>query len=211
MCLLAFTACCCALLLSVRADVVCLPRMLAGWLEATYGEVHQARQTVDELPGLVDRQATAITAAATGEIRHLGDGALVLVADSAAEALATAQGAADNANSQITGIRADLKPTLTSTAALLDDARNSWDDLYPDVKGSVASATVAITSVAQASESVRAAAPQLVESAGNIGHSADGITADVHTATTDFVRPKTRWQKLRAWLETAGKVAARFL
>jgi hypothetical protein len=38
------------------------------------------------------------------------------------------------------------------------------------------------------------------------------ITAfGVHTATSDFVKPRTFWQRMKAWLETAGKVGARFL
>ena len=44
-----------------------------------------------------------------------------------------------------------------------------------------------------------------------IGKSSDAIAADVHTATSDFVKPKTFWQRLKAWLEMAGKVGARFL
>ena len=65
--------------------------------------------------------------------------------------------------------------------------------------------------VAETSEAVGKAAPKLAESAVGIGKSTDAIAADVHTATSDFVKPKTFWQRMKAWLETAGKVGARFL
>ena len=53
--------------------------------------------------------------------------------------------------------------------------------------------------------------PSLADSAASMGKSGAGIATDVHTATTDFVTPKTTWQKIKAWLETAGKIGARFL
>jgi len=91
------------------------------------------------------------------------------------------------------------------------DAKDSWDDVYWDVKALVGSATVAARGVAETSEAVGKAAPKLAESALGIGKSTDAIAADVHTATSDFVKPKTFWQRLKAWLEMAGKVGARFL
>ena len=109
------------------------------------------------------------------------------------------------------GIQADLRPVLTNAAAITKDAQDSLDDLYPDIKGSTESATVAITSIAQASEAMRDAAPKVAQSVVGISASVNGIAADVHAATTDFVKPKTTWQKVRMWLETAGKVAARFI
>jgi site-specific DNA recombinase len=65
--------------------------------------------------------------------------------------------------------------------------------------------------VAETSEAIGKAAPKLAESAVGIGKSTDAIAADVHTATSDFVRPKTSWQRMKEWLETAGKIGARFL
>ena len=83
--------------------------------------------------------------------------------------------------------------------------------MYWDVKALVGSATVAARGVAETSEAVGKAAPKFAESAVGIGKSADGIAADVHTATSDCVKPKTFWQRMKAWLEMAGKVGARFL
>ena len=65
--------------------------------------------------------------------------------------------------------------------------------------------------MAQAMKTVRDAAPDLAESAVGVAKSADGIAADVHSITADMAKPKGFWAKFRAWLETAGKVAARFI
>jgi hypothetical protein len=104
-----------------------------------------------------------------------------------------------------------VKPAIDGAVALESDAKDSWDDMYWDVKALVGSATVAARGVAETSEAVGKAAPKLAESAVGIGKSTDAIAADVHTATSDFVKPKTFWQRMKAWLETAGKVGARFL
>ena len=105
----------------------------------------------------------------------------------------------------------EAKPAIDGAVALESDAKDSWDDVYWDVKALVGSATVAARGVAETSEAVGKAAPKLAESAVGIGKSTDAIAADVHTATSDFVKPKTFWQRMKAWLETAGKVGARFL
>ena len=118
---------------------------------------------------------------------------------------------ADTALRTVEALRNDVKPAVDGAVALESDAKDSWDDVYWDVKALVGSATVAARGVAETSEAVGKAAPKLAESAVGIGKSTDAIAADVHTATSDFVKPKTFWQRMKAWLETAGKVGARFL
>ena len=118
---------------------------------------------------------------------------------------------ADAALHTVEALRNDVKPAVDGAVALESDAKDSWDDVYWDVKALVGSATVAARGVAETSEVVGKAAPKLAESAVGIGKSTDAIAADVHTATSDFVKPKTFWQRLKAWLEMAGKVGARFL
>ena len=117
----------------------------------------------------------------------------------------------DTALRAVEALRNDVKPAVDGAVALESDAKDSWDDMYWDVKALVGSATVAARGVAETSEAVGKAAPKLAESAVGIGTSTDAIAADVHTATSDFVKPKTFWQRTKAWLETAGKVGARFL
>jgi hypothetical protein len=118
---------------------------------------------------------------------------------------------ADTALRTVETLRNDVKPAFDGAVALESDAKDSWDDMYWDVKALVGSATVAARGVAETSEAVGKAAPKLADSAVAIGKSTDAIAADVHTATSDFVKPKTFWQRMKAWLETAGKVGARFL
>jgi ABC-type transporter Mla subunit MlaD len=117
----------------------------------------------------------------------------------------------DTALGTVDALRLDVKPAINGAAAVEADAKDSWDDLYWEVKAFVGSATVTARGVAETSEAIGKAAPALAESAAAIGASADGIAADVHQATTDFVKPRTLGQKFRSWLETAGKLAARFL
>ena len=100
----------------------------------------------------------------------------------------------DTALGQVAEIRGDLKPVLANAAtleqhadALTSDAKDSLDDLYFDLKGSVASATVAATSVSQMSLDVRAALPKAINTWQGIGANVDGITANLNRLT------KPRW------------------
>lgn len=154
-----------------------------------------------------DRQITALRTDTLARVDALSS----LLDKRTGEVVQMADARTSQALGTIDGIRTDLKPTLAGTAALVVDAKDSWDDLYFDVKASVESGTVTMHSVAVASEAVSSAAPKLAASAVGIGSSVNGIAADVHTATTDFVAPKTFWQRLKTWLETAGKIGARFL
>ena len=118
---------------------------------------------------------------------------------------------ADTALRTVEALRNDVKPAFDDAVSLESDAKDSWEDVYSDVKALVGSATVVARGVTETSEAVGKAAPKLAESAVGIGKSTDGIAADVHTATSDFSKPKTFWQRMKAWLETAGRVGARFL
>jgi len=221
-CIAAVAACLCSLLLSVRADVVCLPRMAATAQAALLARMDRIEAAVDALPGQV---VPPVVAAARAEIRHGVDlsGAKVDAATAIldrrtgdalariAAALQMVDSRASEATGALAGIREDAQPVLKGAAAIETDAQASWDDLYWDLKASVESATVAARGIAETSEAIGKAAPALAQSAEGIGASADGIAADVHTATTDFVKPRTWGQKLKAWLEAAGKIAARFI
>jgi hypothetical protein len=163
----------------------------------------QIEATRRDLRATVEGQATALQANTfqqIAEIRALVDRRMGDTLSRVDTALGTAE-----------SLRLDVKPAITGAVAMESDAKDSWDDVFWDVKAFVGSATVAARGIAETSEAVGKAAPHLAESAAAIGKSADGIAADVHQATTDFVKPKTLGQKFRSWLETAGKLAARFL
>jgi hypothetical protein len=105
----------------------------------------------------------------------------------------------------LAGVREDLKPAVQETQSTVKDLRDSWDDLCWDVKASVESATVAARGVAEASEAAGKAAPKFADAAVRNGDNIAGITADVHTATSAFVKPKATWQKIKSALWLTGK------
>jgi hypothetical protein len=193
-----------ALPVAVVGEIQATRAALLGELRATRldlaAQVAAARKDVLASAG---GQATALQANSfqqIADIRRLVDRRLGDTLERVDVALGTVE-----------SLRLDVKPAITGAVAVESDAKDSWDDMYWDVKALVESATVAARGVAETSEAVGKAAPKLTDSAVAIGKSADGIAADVHQATTDFVKPKTFGQKFRSWLETAGKVAARFL
>jgi hypothetical protein len=123
-----------------------------------------------------ERQAMALRADAFTEI-----GAIRSTAD---RRLGDTLGRVDAALDKIEEIRGDLKPALANTAALTADAKDSWDDLYWDVKASVESATVAANSFGQMSLDVRAAVPGYVKTWNGIGTNVQGISGNINRLTT---------------------------
>ena len=89
--------------------------------------------------------------------------------------------------------------------------QNSLDDLYPDIKGTVASATVAVTSAAYASEAVRDAAPKVAKSVVDISGSLDGVAADVRREADEITKPKRWYQKILGPVYTAARLVAMFM
>jgi hypothetical protein len=167
-------------------------------LAAANSQAGAAYEKVDRALSILDRR--------TG-------GALARV-DAAITVTNTAVGAANaqlsSANGTLAGIREDLKPAFEETQTTVKDLRDSWDDLYWDVKASVESATVAARGVAEASEAAGKAAPKLAAAAVTNGDNIAGITADVHTVTSAFVKPKSTWQKIKSalWLVAYGAAHA---
>ena len=190
--------------LNIAAEVQATRNALVAEVRASradlIGQIDVARR---DLLATVDGQATALQASAFQEIADIR----ALVDHRMGDTLARV----DTALGTVESLRLDVKPAINGAVAMEADAKDSWDDMYWDVKALVGSATVAARGIAETSEAVGKAAPNLAESAAAIGKSADGIATDVHQATTDFVKPMTFGQKFRSWLETAGKLAACFL
>jgi hypothetical protein len=112
---------------------------------------------------------------------------------------------------QLADIKADIHPVLANAASVEKDAQDSWDDLYWDVKAGVESATVAATSIAQTSETVRNAAPQVAASVQGIAKSADGVAADVKKEADVLTAPKKWYEKILGPVYTVGRLVAAFL
>jgi hypothetical protein len=121
-------------------------------------------------------------------------------------------------NGTVTGLGSKLDPVLASytklgdaSTALVGDAKDSLDDLYPDLNAFVQTANVTAVGIAVTSEAVGKAAPEMSKAFVGIGQSVDGIAKDVHAEADEFVKPKTLWQKLRMWVDLGGRVALRIL
>jgi hypothetical protein len=182
--------------------------------------LHAATVAARALPGTVSAELQATRAALVAEINATRADLVHQVEAARQDLLGKADVQFSTIQSesfrQITEFRSMADRRLGDTLARADAALRTVEALRNDVKPAVdgalvGSATVAARGVAETSEAVGKAAPKLAESAVGIGKSTDAIAADVHTATSDFVKPKTFWQRMKAWLETAGKVGARFL
>ena len=193
-----------ALPVAVSVEIQATRAALVAEIDATRADlINQVEAARKDLLGKADAQFSTIQSESFRQITEFRSMADRRLGDTLARA--------DTALRTVEALRNDVKPAVDGAVALESDAKDSWDDVYWDVKALVGSATVAARGVAETSEAVGKAAPKLAESAVGIGKSTDAIAADVHTATSDFVKPKTFWQRMKAWLETAGKVGARFL
>ena len=189
---------------AVCAEIQATRAALVAEIDATRDDLsNQVEAARQDLLGKADAQLSTVQSESFRQITEFRSMADRRLGDTLTRA--------DIALRTVEALRNDVKPAVDGAVALESDAKDSWDDVYWDVKALVGSATVAARGVAETSEAVGKAAPKLAESAVGIGKSTDAIAGDVHTATSDFVKPKTFWQRMKAWLETAGKVGARFL
>jgi len=186
-------------LAATRAALVTELRCARGeLLAAATSQAGAAQEKVDRALSILDRR--------TGDVLARVDAAIAVTNT----AVGAANAQLSSANGTLAGIREDLKPALQETQTTVKDLRDSWDDLYWDLKASVESATVAARGVAEAAEATGKAAPKLADAAVKNGESIAGITADVHTATSAFVKPKSTWQKIKSalWLVAYGAAHA---
>jgi hypothetical protein len=171
------------LLQAARTTLAAIPNEIQVTRAALLAEVDATRGDLTGQIGAArrdvlvrsERQMAALrtdTLAEAGEVRRTADRRL-------GDTLARV----DAALAKIDDIRGDLKPTLTNTAALTADAKDSWDDLYWDVKASVASATVAANSFGQMSTEIRGALPGTLQTWNGIGGNVQAITGNVDRLT----------------------------
>ena len=171
----------------VNAQIAAARRDLARQLAQTRRDVlDRADRQVSNLRRDTFREVAATRADVMGEVGQLRAAADRRVGDSLARV--------DVALGKVDELRGDLRPVLLNAAALeqhadalTGDAKDSLDDLYFDLKGSVESATVAATSLSQMSLDFRTALPGAITTWQGIGHSVDGITANINRLT------KPRW------------------
>jgi hypothetical protein len=184
--------------------VKAVPAEITATRSALTAEVQSTRR---ELLATVNTQATAIQNTADhrlASIQHMVDART-------AQALQITDSRLADVTAQVAAVQADLHPVLANATSVEKDAQDSWDDLYWDVKAGVESATVAATSVAQTSETVRNAAPQVAASVQGIAKSADGVAADVKKEADALTAPKKWYEKILGPVYTVGRLVAAFL
>lgn len=171
------------LLEAARATVAAIPGEIQSTRSSLVAEVAAARCDLTsqiaaarrELLSLADRQATALrteSLSEAGEIRKAAD-----------RRLGDTLSRVDTALGKIDELRGDLKPVLANAAELEGDAKDSWDDLYWDVKASVASTTVAANNVGQMSIDIRGAVPGIMQTWSGIGGNVSEITGNIDRLT----------------------------
>jgi len=193
-----------ALPVAVSVELRATRTALVGEIAATRldltAQVEAERQ---DILARADGQATVLQ---TSAMRQIGD-----IRDMVDRRLGDTLNRMDVALGTAEALRQDVAPAIAGAVSLESDARDSWDDVYWDVKASVESVTVAARGVAETSEAVSKAAPALAQSAERIGASADGIAADVRREADEMVKPKKWWQKALGPVYTVGRLVAAFL
>jgi ABC-type transporter Mla subunit MlaD len=123
----------------------------------------------------------------------------------------------DTALSSVDGVRQDLHGISDSATSLLTSVTATSDQVRADVKkttpfiiGTVAATKITMGETAQAMAVVRDAAPALAKSAIQNSDNVAGITADIHTVTTQIATPKSFWGKIWEGVKAASGFA-RFL
>lgn len=186
--------------------------------------------TVNGIPAiahdLVDEARKDLASKAQTEIRHAVDQVVgpqgqvaALRGDVVPFAYATlgvVNRARGDAVRQAEGLREDVRPTLQASTAILADAKDSWDDLYDDVRAGVQSGVVTVTSVGRVADVMAQAFPRFVEFGESIAKNADattksfaGIVEDGHKVTTKFTTPQTKKQKAWSAFEAVLMLGAR--
>jgi uncharacterized protein YoxC len=169
-----------------------------------------ARQAEQDLRLRLDAMIARVDAATQKADARTGE-ALSVVREFRTTADARLASIQDQVERTTNGIRSDVRPVLENAANIEAHTDKAVVDLHPQVLGLVAAAKVTAGQTAQTMREVERATPALLKDAQGIGASADGIAADVHTVTTDIAKPKSFWGRFKSWLETAGKIGARFL
>ena len=190
------------------AVIGALPAEMDATRAAVMGEVIALHR---DTMALVNAQATGTRADLNAQLTGLRTDAMARVdvlgkqADTRlGEALQKADTRLGEATGAIVGLRKDLQPTLAASADLETDAKDSWDDLYWDIKASVESGTVTMHSMALASEEVARAAPTMSQSAAD-------VAVDVKREADEITKPKRWYEKILGPVYTVGRLVAAFL
>ncbi len=180
---------------------------------ALLGEVADTRAEVlkhlDRLERRADSRLTSIQADVNSQLTR--------TIDKADSQLAGTLARIDAALGEVHGIREELTPTLGNVQRITAHADEATailfrrDALPAQILGLTAASKVAAGEVAQTMRVVRDSAPQVSASTIATAKSINGIAADVHVATSEYVKARTFWQKVWAGFKTAGILYVRTL
>jgi hypothetical protein len=192
-----------------------VPAQIGATRAALITEVQATRR---DLLAEVDKQASGIrhdavvqAAALRGDTMARVDTLTAALDKRTGDALQIADSRLSGAVGTIEGMREDLKPILSGSAALVADSdkavqdlKDSWDANYDDIHATIESSTVAVTGVARAAEAVGNAAPGTAKSF-------ESISASVEKEAAALTKPQTFWQGLKSWLLVVSRCAGFFL
>ena len=172
---------------AIAGEIQTTRAVLVAQVAAARGDLSsQIEAARKDLLARTEHEVAGLRSGVLGEVTQIRTTADRRVGDSLARV--------DTALGKVEELRGDLKPVLANAAtleqhadALTGDAKDSLDDLYFDVKASVASVTVAANSVGQMSMDVRTGTPKALATWQSIGVNVDGITANINRLT------KPRW------------------
>jgi hypothetical protein len=179
----------------------------ANQIKQTAGDANKiAKQQEPKMKALADASITLVkssndTVAKLGKAATTLDEALVVVKD---QTIPKVTDSATDTLAAYAALPRAFQPTIEAV-------NKTSPVLLRRVGDTISQTRITMLEAAQTMKTVRDAAPKLADSAVKVGQSADGIAADVHSITSDIAKPKSLWAKVRSWLETAGKIGARFL
>ncbi len=205
--ILSICVCSCLLILTLRAE-------MTGTRAALVEKVDQVR--IDSFAE-IDAQANGIRKDTLKALKQqsvlirkdLADGLKALnqtVSEPLDHITVTLQDAVNKADKRLASLDDHIAPVLANAATLTKDAQDSLDDVYPDVRAMVESATVATTQAAQTMETVNQAMPQWTADIGRMADSGTVIAGAAASEAKKFTAPQTRRQKLMMWLEMVPRV-----
>lgn len=147
------------------------------------------------------------TLTAVARLQRTADRRLASIQSDAVRAVETTSARVDKrlgeVTSNVAGIRSDIHPVLTETAATVKDARDTMDALYPDALALMETTDVTARSVSETMSAVEKAAPRIAEGTARNAENIAGITSDIHTVTERLTRPKTFWGRVWEGLKLA--------
>ena len=131
-----------ALPVAVSVAIQATRAALVAEIDATRADlINQVEVARKDLLGKADAQLSTIQSESFRQITEFRS-----VAD---RRLGDTLERADTALRTVEALRNDVKPAINGAVALESDAKDSWDDVYWDVKAFVGSATVAARGVAE--------------------------------------------------------------